>query len=161
MTKLFALIYGVSAFLSTLTNRVLSRIKLRALFPHSRSCRIDWTCEIKYAENIQLGERVIVGPYCTLGGLSKITIGDDVRLSKNVMLETAGLSFRDGLPYKHIGRPIVLERGVWVGAGAVILGGVRIGERSIIGAGAVITRDIDAESIVVGAPNRTIPFNSK
>ena len=140
-----------------LLERVASKARCRALVPHAADAVVHWTVEMKYPERIAFGQRVIVGPHCTLGAAAPITLGDHVRLSKGVVVETAGLDFSGPPPYPHIAAAIHLERGVWVGAGAMILGGVRIGEYSIIGAGAVVSRDVPARSIVTGAPMRVRP----
>jgi len=64
------------------------------------------------------------------------------------------------LPYKHQGKPIVIEKGAWVGANAIILAGVTIGEYSVIGAGAVVSKDVKPHSIVVGQPYREVGKNT-
>ena len=53
--------------------------------------------------------------------------------------------------------PTTIERGATLGSGAVIAGGVRVGRRALVGAGAVVTRDVEPESVVVGNPARALP----
>jgi acetyltransferase-like isoleucine patch superfamily enzyme len=55
-----------------------------------------------------------------------------------------------------VGKPIVVEKGVWIAAGAIIIGGVTIGEHSVIAAGSVVTKDVPANSLVGGNPARVI-----
>lgn len=131
-------------------DRIASAARFRALVKDAGDSVCHWTSEIKYPENLRLGRRVIIGPHCTLGAAAPITLKDHVRLSKGVMLETAGLDFTNPPPYAHLQSPITLERGVWVGAHAIVLGGVTVGEYSIIGAGAVISRNVPPYSIVTG-----------
>jgi acetyltransferase-like isoleucine patch superfamily enzyme len=52
--------------------------------------------------------------------------------------------------------PIVIERNVWIAAGATIIGGVTVGENSVVAAGAVVTRDVPANSLVAGVPAKVI-----
>jgi acetyltransferase-like isoleucine patch superfamily enzyme len=55
-----------------------------------------------------------------------------------------------------IGKPIVIERGVWIAAGAIIIGGVTVGEYSVVAAGSVVTKDVPANTFVGGNPARAI-----
>ena len=61
---------------------------------------------------------------------------------------------------EHDSKDITIGEDVWIGAGVIVLPGVKIGDRSVIGAGAVVTRDIPAESIAVGVPARVIKSRS-
>jgi len=85
-----------------------------------------------------------------LGAKSAIIINDYVRISKDVLIETADLDLQGELPYKHRSSPIVIGHGVWIGAKSIILGGVTIGDNAVIVAGAIISKDIPANAIVVG-----------
>jgi acetyltransferase-like isoleucine patch superfamily enzyme len=119
--------------------------------------RIPLSVEIKFPERIEFGEGVAIGPKCTIGAHAPITFGRMVRLSKGVTLETAGLDFSSGIaPYKHVSRPIAIGDGVWIGARAIVLGGVTLGEFSVVGAGSVVTKDVPAYSVVVGNPARVV-----
>lgn len=134
------------------------RVRFGALVRHrGLGCVCHWNAEIKYPDNIRLGNRVIIGANACLGARSPIVLGDDVRLSRDVILETAGLDFSTGAPpYRHVSQPIVLEEGVWVGARAIILGGVTIGRHAVVAAGAVVTRSVPAGAIVAGIPARPV-----
>ena len=132
--------------------RASSVLKTAALFPHVVELpHCHWSVAFKCPENIKLGRGVVIGPNCTLGGAGSIVLGDHVRLSEGVMIESAGLDFTAEPPYSHISRPIVIEETVWIGARAVILAGVTIGARSVVGAGAVVSRSVPADTIVSGA----------
>lgn len=120
-------------------------------------CVCHWNADLKYPENITLGDGVVIGVNVSIGAHSTIRIGNRVRLSRDVLIETAGLDF-SGLepPYKHISKPIVIEEGVWIGARAIILGGVTIGQHAVIASGAVVTKDIPAYAVAGGSPARVI-----
>jgi len=133
------------------TSRFAGLARLQALAPHAGDCVCHWSVELKYPERIRFGRRVVIGPRCTLGASAPIVLGDHVRLSKGVVIETAGLDFTGVPPYRHRAAPITVGDGVWVGTGAIVLGGVTIGRNAVVGAGAVVSRDIPEGSIVVGA----------
>ncbi|WP_373032498.1 DapH/DapD/GlmU-related protein [Sulfurovum sp.] len=137
-------------------SRILSNLKFYAMTATKERVICHWTTEIKYAKNITYGEGVIIGPKCTLGAKSKIIIGSNVRISKGVFIETAGLDFTKEPPYPHISKEIILEDNVWLGANVIVLSGVTIGQGSIIGAGTVVSKNVTPNSILVSAQNRII-----
>jgi acetyltransferase-like isoleucine patch superfamily enzyme len=131
--------------------RVISVLKTAVLFPQAEELpHCHWTVTVKKPENIKLGRGVVIGTKCSLGGAGGIVLGDHVRLSEGVMIETAGLDFTVPPPYPHVTKPVIIEDSVWIGARAVILAGVTIGARSIIGAGAVVSRSVAPDSVVSG-----------
>ena len=151
----------ISVFIEDLTTKtlgLLSIFKLRAQIPNSHlssSCR--WSTLIKNGKNISIGKNTRIGPNCVLGATGRIIIGQNVVISREVQLETAGLDFSVGPPYtKHKSHSITIEDNCWLGSGVMILGGVKIGENSIIGAGTIVTKDIPANSVIVGAKFRNI-----
>jgi galactoside O-acetyltransferase len=109
---------------------------------------------------IVLHERVVVGPYSTLIGDGDIEIAKNSLLANMVQLITANHVFDDPLtPIRNqgvtIGR-IEIGEDVWIGAHTLVLPGVEIGNRSVIGAGSIVTKDIPPYSVAVGAPARVI-----
>lgn len=137
-----------------LITRIMSKMKGAAIFPSSMNLACHWTVEVKYPENIKLGKGVVLGKYVTIGGLGGVTLGNNVRLSKNVTIESASLDFTTETPYKHKSKPIFIGDDVWIGSGATILAGVTIGQGAIIGAGTVISKDVDRNTICVGSAVR-------
>lgn len=97
-----------------------------------------------------------IGSHCELQGNGGIDIGENVMIGSHCVLNTvAHNSGRTDLPMRAQGLscdPIVIEDDVWLGTGVTVLKGVRIGRGSIIGAGAVVTRDIPPYSVAVGIP---------
>ena len=94
----------------------------------------------------------------TILDLAPVTIGDYVQIGPNVVISTAGHPFdlaERVLPIAT-GNPIVIGDNVWIGANSVILDGVTIGDRSIIGAGSIVTKDIPSDCVAVGNPCRVI-----
>lgn len=111
----------------------------------------DKTTKFKYIKNIKFGRNISIGPNVIIGAKNTIELGDYVRISQNVIIETAGLDINGPIPYKHKAKPIVLQRGCWIGSGSIILGGVTIGEGSIIGAGSIVYKDVPPNSVIVPA----------
>lgn len=123
-------------------------------------CVCAHDAELKYPQNIHMGKRAIIGSNVSLGAHSPITLGDDVRISRDVIIETAGLDFSTGQsPYTHISKPITIEKGVWIGARAIILGGVTLGENAVVAAGSVVSRSVLPGEVVAGVPARPIKAN--
>ncbi len=113
---------------------------------------------VDYGENIHIGARTFVNYNLTALDVARITIGEDCQIGPNVQLLTPTHPIdpqprRDKL---EAAEPIVLEDNVWLGGGVIVCPGVTIGENSVIGAGAVVTKDIPANVVAVGNPARVI-----
>lgn len=137
---------------------VWGRLRFAALVrDRGIGCVCHWNADLKYPENIHLGEGVVIGVNASLGAHSPIHIGSRVRISKEVQIETAGLDFLSGSPpYPHVSKPIVIDEGVWIGTRAMILGGVHIGAHSVVAAGSIVTHDVPSHTIVGGVPARPL-----
>ena len=113
---------------------------------------------VDYGHNITIGDGSWVNFGLTALDVALIVIGQDVLIGPNCSLYTAIHPAEPG-PRRakwESSAPITLEDNVWLGGSVVVCPGVTIGENSIIGAGAVVTRDIPANSIAVGNPARVI-----
>ncbi|HWJ62689.1 MAG TPA: sugar O-acetyltransferase [Acidimicrobiales bacterium] len=103
--------------------------------------------------NIRIGTHVFVNQGCTFYSLAPITIGDEVMIGPNVSLVTSGHPVAPSQRHAAlVGKPITIERDVWIGAGATVIGGVTVGARSVVAAGSVVTEDVPADSLVGGNP---------
>lgn len=109
-----------------------------------------------FGKNITVGENVFINACCHFQDHGGVTLGDGCQIGHNVVFATLnhGLSPEER-PITYPA-PIVLERNVWVGSNATILQGVTIGENAVIAAGAVVTRDVPANTIVGGVPAKFI-----
>ncbi|GEL94073.1 sugar O-acetyltransferase [Cellulomonas composti] len=113
---------------------------------------------VDYGENIHLGARTFVNSGLTALDVATITIGADCQIGPNVQLLTpthpiAPQPRRDKL---EAARPIVLGDNVWLGGGVVVCPGVTIGSNTVVGAGAVVTKDLPANVVAVGIPARVV-----
>ena len=110
-----------------------------------------------YGSNIELGERVFFNFNCVVLDVCPVRIGDFTLFGPAVQLLTPLHPFDPMLRrMEEYGKPIEIRNDVWVGAGALILPGVRIGSRSVIGAGSVVTRDVPEGVFAAGNPCRVI-----
>lgn len=126
----------------------------------SKSARIVSTAKIIGTGELTIGDDTFIGHYvsilCSPPGVS---IGSYVDIAPNVTIVNGTHQVdMDGLHTAGIGvsNKIVIEDGVWIGASATILAGVKIGKKSIIAAGAVVNSDVPAYSISAGVPAKTI-----
>ncbi len=110
-----------------------------------------------YGWNIELGERVFFNFNCIVLDVCPVKIGDYTLFGPGVQILTPMHPLEAELRRKQeFGKPIQIGSDVWVGAGALILPGVRIGSKTVIGAGSVVTRDIPDEVFAAGNPCRVI-----
>lgn len=108
-------------------------------------------------EKIRVGRNVFINQNCTMYDLGGIDIADEVMIGPNVSLITSGHPMEPSQRRASvIAKPIVIERNVWIAAGAILLGGVTVGENSVVAAGSVVTRDVPPNTFVGGNPARVI-----
>jgi acetyltransferase-like isoleucine patch superfamily enzyme len=107
--------------------------------------------------SIRVGRNVFINQGCTLNDIGGIEIGDDVMIGPRVSLITSGHPLDPNQRRKQIvAAPIVIQRNVWLGAGAMVLQGVTVGEDSVVAAGAVVTRDVPPGTLVAGVPAQVL-----
>ena len=116
---------------------------------------------------VEIQSRVEIGARCKIQShsfiCSGVTIADEVFIGHGVLFindkrpraTTDDGQLQTGEDWTLL--PTIVERGASLGSGCVVLGGVRIGERALVGAGAVVTRDVGAGEVVAGIPARAVP----
>jgi len=110
-----------------------------------------------YGANIHLGERVFFNFNCVVLDVCPVRIGSFTLFGPAVQIYTAMHPLDAELRRREeFGKPVVIGSDVWVGGGAVILPGVRIGSRAVVGAGSVVTRDVPGGVLAAGNPCRVI-----
>jgi len=121
---------------------------------YGKNVHVKWTTTFTTPnKKVVIGNNVGIGPYCAI--MSDLIIGNDVLIAPNVAMlsryahrtDLVGTSMFQG-PRADRGE-IVIEDDVWIGFGAIIMSGVRIGRGSIIGAGAIVIKDVPRYSILV------------
>ncbi len=105
-------------------------------------------------DHIKIGNNVYVNSNSLLMARGGITIEDDVMLAANVQLLSNNHDEYDRQVL--LCKPIHIKKGAWIGAGASILPGVTIGEYAIVGAGAIVTKDVGDYEVAVGIPAKTV-----
>ena len=110
-----------------------------------------------YGVNIHLGARAFANANCVFLDCAEIRIGDNFQAGPGVQLLTPEHPL-DAIARRgeETARPIVIGDDVWIGGGAIILAGVTVGDRSVIGAGSVVTRDVPSDVVVVGNPAKIV-----
>ena len=119
----------------------------------------DHRVYVKFPWLVSIGDDVSINRgvefYCSLRERSRIRIGSNVRIAPNVRFHAAGHD-PDHPDLADNGADIVVEDGAWVGAGSLVLQGVRIGRGAVIAAGSVVTRDIPPNCIAGGVPAKVL-----
>lgn len=134
---------------------VFGRVEFRG------SAVIEPYCRLSGDPLISMGRNFYMNSGCHL--LGEIAIGDDVMIGPKTVIWGRDHGMVRGTPMReqaHVRAPIVIGDDVWISANVTILKGVRIGSGSVIGAGAVVTRDVPEFSIVAGNPARVIRLRS-
>jgi maltose O-acetyltransferase len=130
--------------------------ELLGAFGEGSEIRSPFHCD--YGSHTFVGARTFANFGLVCLDVARITIGDDVQIGPNVQLLTATHPTEAG-PRREkweVGRPIVIGDNAWLGGGAIVCPGVTIGADSVVGAGAVVTRDIPPAVVAVGNPARVV-----
>ena len=111
-----------------------------------------------YGYHLRVGARTFVNFGLVALDVAPITIGNDVQIGPNVQLLTPTHPV-DAEPRRakwEAARPIAVGDNVWLGGGVIVLPGVSIGENTVVGAGAVVTKDLPGDVVAVGNPARVL-----
>ena len=111
-----------------------------------------------YGRNIHIGDYVFLNVLCTILDCNEVRIGNHVMIGPGVQIycpahELQAEPRNRGL---EVARPIVIEENVWIGGSAILLPGVTVGRNAVVGAGAVVTRNVPENTVVAGNPARVI-----
>ncbi|MDE6550936.1 MAG: sugar O-acetyltransferase [Clostridia bacterium] len=114
-----------------------------------------------YGMNISVGKHVFINSGCCFQDQGGITIGDNVLIGPQVVIATINHDMSPSMRDNMYPAPVNIGNRVWIGAHATILQGVSIGDNAIVGAGAVVTKDVPADAVVVGVPAKIIRYIDK
>lgn len=109
-----------------------------------------------YGRFIRLGKRVFINHDCTLLDLGGITIEDDVLIGPKVSLISENHPLDPADRKSLVVHRVLIKRNAWIGAGAIILPGVTVGENAVVAAGAVVHKDVPPNTVVGGVPARVL-----
>lgn len=109
----------------------------------------QWHWLVRYRENFKLGENTEIGAFTVIDAYGGVTIEDDVKIGYGAkILSVSSIDKKQG--------KIILKKGCSIGANAVIMPGVTIGENAIVGANSFVNKDVEGGKIVVGSPAKEI-----
>lgn len=130
--------------------------KLLGYQPDNLELLSPFTCD--YGNNIVLGKNVFINSNCYFMDGAKITVGDNVFIGPSCGFYTANhpLDYQTRNQGIEQALPILIGNNVWLGGNVIVLPGVEIGDGCVIGAGSVVTKDIEANSIATGIPCNVI-----
>jgi acetyltransferase-like isoleucine patch superfamily enzyme len=115
---------------------------------------------VKKPEFLSIGENVAINNDVWINAVGGVTIGTNTIIGPKVVIHSSNHNFdRIDIPIQahgHTSKRVVIEEDVWIGALAVILPGVKISKGAVIGAGAVVTKNVDPYDVVVGVPAKKI-----
>ena len=122
------------------------------------NCYIEPPLHANWGKYTHFGNNVYANFNLTLVDDTDIFVGDNVMFGPNVIIATAGHPVDPPLREKvaQFNSPVRIGKNVWIGAGAIVLPGVTIGDHSVIGAGSVVTKDIPPNVVAVGNPCRVL-----
>ncbi len=109
-----------------------------------------------FGKNITIGKNVFINSGCHFQDQGGITIGDGSLIGHNVVLATINHDLAPRNNHKNHYAPITIGNHVWIGSNATILSGVTIGDWSVVAAGAVVTKDVPAYTVVGGTPAKVL-----
>lgn len=132
---------------------LLSRLFGRPVEP---SLRVFPPFYTDFGKNIHIGKNVFINACCHFQDHGGIYIGDDCQIGHNVVFATLNHGLRPEDRKTTYPAPIVLGHNVWIGSNSTILQGAKIGDNAVIAAGAVVVKDVPANTIVGGVPAKPI-----
>lgn len=124
----------------------------------SESCCIVPPFHIDYGFNIHIGRNFFANFNCTITDCAKVTFGNNVKLAPNVQI-LAATHPTDAIERRkteYLQQSISIGDDVWIGGGAIVLPGVNIGNRVVVAAGAVVTKDVEDDVVVAGVPAKVV-----
>lgn len=122
--------------------------------PASTEIRLPFYTD--FGRNIKIGERVFINAGVMMVDLGGITLEDDALIGPGVNLISVNHQLDPAKRKELQLAPVRIKKNAWVGARAIVLPGVTVGENAVVGAGSVVTKDIPANSVAVGVPAKVI-----
>ncbi len=143
-------------------NNTSDSLEIRDLLSQITGSAIDESVAVftplylNYGKNTKIGKNVFINFDCVFLDLGGITIEDGVLIAPRVSLLSEGHPIAPGERQSLVPGHIHIKKNAWIGAGAIILPGVTIGENAVVAAGAVVSKDVPDNHIVGGVPAKII-----
>jgi acetyltransferase-like isoleucine patch superfamily enzyme len=140
--------------------KLLAQLRYRLTLGHCGSgCDFESDMIIRNPKNVSIGDRCTFSAFVVLDAHAKITVGNDCMFALRVTVSTATHDYtRTPMNAQTLTKPVVIGNDVWFGVGATVLPGVTIGDGAVIGAHALVTKDVPPRAIVVGVPARVAKY---
>lgn len=132
---------------------IMARLTARPIAPDFRLFPPFYT---DCGKNLLIGKNVFINSGCRFQDQGGVVIGDGALIGHNVVLATINHDFDPAQRGNNLPAPIRIGTNVWIGAGAIVLPGVTIGDGAVVAAGAVVTKDVSDMTVVGGVPARVI-----
>ncbi|MDE7160024.1 MAG: galactoside O-acetyltransferase [Muribaculaceae bacterium] len=145
----------VFKFNHTLPGTPESKDLMHRIFPSiGEGSRVEIPLTAVRPHNVRIGRNVVIMPGCLMMAAGGITVDDGAMIAANVQL----ISNNHDLYERQVitCKPVHIGKNAWIGAGATILPGVTVGDNAVVGAASVVTKDVEADTIVAGNPARLI-----
>lgn len=154
-------------FLAAIPGRFGSWLR-RTIYPFAACGRDDLIMEglwVEYPERLSIGDHVNVNRDCFINAAGGVTIGDWAMLGPRVVIYSQNHAIdRLDVPISLAAEeraPVVIGADVWLGAAAMVMPGVTIGEGAVVAAGAVVTHDVPSRAVVAGVPARHLRWREE
>ena len=143
-------------------NNASEPVEIRQLLSQITGSEIDDSVavftplHINYGKNTRIGKNVFINFDCIFLDLGGITIEDDVQIAPKVSLLSEGHPLDPAKRQALVPKPVHIKKNAWIGASATILPGVTVGENAVVAAGAVVSKDVPANTVVGGIPAKVM-----
>lgn len=111
-----------------------------------------------FGKNIRFGKNVFINSICYFQDQAEIDIEDEVHIGPHCTLATMNHGLKPEDRATTYPAPIVIKKNAWLGAGVIVCPGVTVGENAVVAAGAVVTKDVPANTVVGGVPAKMIKY---
>lgn len=154
--RVLLFLFSRKRFIRTI-EQALNEARLSRLRASLKSCgngvSIQFPVTITQPDMVEVGDKVSLAAYVHIWGGGEVSIGDRVMVGTHTSITSLTHNYQEKEMYNTVVRkPVIIEDDVWIGSNCVILPGVKVGQGAVIGAGSVVTKDIQPHSVVFGVP---------